>query len=614
MCRSPTPPQDLAALLDDRAAHGPDTPALLAPGREPLPGAGLVAFVRATASALAARGVGRGERIALVVPNGPEAATAFLAAAAAGVSAPLNPAYRREDFDFYLGDLGARAVLVADWLDSPVRAAAAALRVPVLELARPAGAAAGVFELRGEAGDPAPATPAGADDVALLLHTSGTTSRPKQVPLTHANLLASAGNVAGTLALGPADRCLNVMPLFHIHGLVAALLASLWAGGSVVCTPGLEADAFFRWLAEFRPTWYTAVPTIHQAAVAGLAARGGDVAFGSLRFIRSSSSALPRRVMQELEAGFGVPVLEAYGMTEAAHQMASNPLPPLARKPGSVGLAAGPEVAVMDAAGRLLAPGQQGEVVIRGPNVMGGYVANPDANARAFTDGWFRTGDQGYLDEDGYLFLTGRLKELINRGGEKVSPIEVDEVLMAHPGVAQALTFALPHPTLGEDVAAAVVVRSPGSPTAEQLRDFAAARLPYFKVPRRIVLVDAIPKGATGKPQRIGLAERLGLTADGDGAAPAGERVAPRTPVEEVVAALWAEVRPPGPAGVDDDFFGAGGDSIAATQLLGRVRDLLGVDVPLLAFFYRPTVAALAAEVDAAIGDGAPAADDPAAG
>jgi acyl-CoA synthetase (AMP-forming)/AMP-acid ligase II len=385
----------------------------------------------------------------------------------------------------------------------------------VIELLADAEGPAGAFTLApppGLAGTPAAPGPAAGDDVALVLHTSGTTSRPKIVPLRQINITASAFHIGETLRLGADDVCLNIMPLFHIHGLIAATLASLGAGAAVSCTPGFNAFRFFSWFTEVRPSWYTAVPTMHQA-ILGLAPRNqAAIAAGRLRFVRSSSASLPPQVMEAMEATFGVPVIEAYGMTEAAHQMASNPLPPAPRYAGSVGIAAGPEIAIMDESGTLLPRGALGEVVIRGRNVTAGYENNPTANASAFTNGWFRTGDQGVLDEAGYLRLTGRLKELINRGGEKVSPIEVDTILMDHPAVAQCLTFALPHPMLGEEVAAAIVLAEGAAATEAELRDFAAKRLAQFKVPRKVVFLDEIPKGATGKLQRIGLAEKLGLT------------------------------------------------------------------------------------------------------
>ena len=301
------------------------------------------------------------------------------------------------------------------------------------------------------------------------------------------------------------------MPLFHIHGLMAGVLASLDAGGTVICTPGFNALRFFAWLDGMAPTWVTAVPTMHQAILSRAPRNREIVARRRLRLLRSSSSSLPAPVMGELEAAFDAPVIESYGMTEASHQMTSNPMPPAERRPGGVGLAAGPDVAIMDQAGRLLAPGARGEVVIRGANVTRGYENNPEANAAAFAHGWFRTGDQGAIDGAGHLTLTGRLKEIINRGGEKIAPREVDDVLMAHPAVAQAVAFAMPHPKLGEDVAALIVLRDGAEAGERELRAFAARSLADFKVPRTILFRDEIPKGATGKLQRIGLAEKLGL-------------------------------------------------------------------------------------------------------
>jgi oxalate---CoA ligase len=471
-------------------------------------------LARRTVEALNALGVGRDDRVGIVLPNGPEMAAAFVCVAAGATTAPLNPAYRAEEYEFYLTDLRAKALLVEAGAETPARAVARKLGVPLIEVVAERAKGAGTFTLRPAetmGGAPARGGPAGPDDTALVLHTSGTTSRPKMVPLSQRNVLASARHIRHTLQLGPEDVCLNVMPLFHIHGLMAATLASLAAGGQVSCAPGFNALKFFAWLGEVRPTWYTAVPTMHQAILARAERNQEIIARSHLRFIRSSSASLPPQVMAELERVFRAPVIESYGMTEAAHQMASNPLPPRPRKPGSVGLAAGPEVAVMDESGNLLRPGAVGEVVIRGPNVTRGYEANPEANAKAFTSGWFRTGDQGVLDEDGYLRLTGRLKELINRGGEKISPLEVDEVLMDHPAVQQVVTFAMPHDKLGEEVAAAVVLRDGVSASERELRDFVSARLADFKVPRRVVLLPEIPKGATGKLQRIGLAKKLGL-------------------------------------------------------------------------------------------------------
>jgi len=488
--------------------------ALAAPERPPLGYGALRALIADTVGVLNRLGVRRGGRVAIVLPNGPEMAAAFLAIGAGAATAPLNPAYREEEFDFYLSDLEPRALVLAAGLESPARAVAARRGIPIIELVAQPEQPAGSFRLQtSAAAAPAAGGMAEPEDVALLLHTSGTTSRPKLVPLSQRNILASARHIGATLALTPADRCLSIMPLFHIHGLIGAVLSSLAAGGSVFCTPGFNALKFFGWLEGAAPTWYSAVPTMHQAILARAERNREVIARRKLRFIRSSSASLPPPVMAELEQTFGCPVIESYGMTEASHQMTSNPLPPRPRKPGTVGPAAGPEVTVVDEAGRPVTPGDTGEVVIRGPNVTAGYVANPTANASAFTNGWFRTGDQGVLDADGYLTITGRLKELINRGGEKISPREVDDLLMTHPAVAQCVTFALPHDKLGEEVAAAIVLREGLTATERELRDFVSARLADFKVPRKVVFLAEIPKGATGKLQRIGLAAKLGLTA-----------------------------------------------------------------------------------------------------
>jgi len=491
--------------------------AISAPGRKPLSFSGLRTLVDATRDRLNGLGIGRNDRVAIVLDNGPEMATCYIACACAVTSAPLNPAYRAEEFEFYLTDLKAAALIVASGSNTPALEVAIRLGVQVIELTPAADGPAGDFTLSLRSGEtqkaasaslPGPAQPA---DISMVLHTSGTTSRPKIVPLSQANLCASANHIRQTLQLTSTDCGLNIMPLFHIHGLIAGVLAPLSAGSQVFCTPGFNALKFFGWMDECKPTWYTAVPTMHQTILARAGKNAEVIARNPLRFLRSSSSSIPPQVIRELEDVFHAPLIESYGMTEATHQMASNPLPPAVRKPGSVGVAAGPEIAIMSEDGGLLAPGGIGEIVIRGPNVTAGYESNPKANAEAFTNGWFRTGDQGTLDAEGYLSLTGRLKEIINRGGEKISPREVDEILMDHPAVAQVVCFGMPHPKLGEEVAAAIVLREGQQATERELQDFVGKRAADFKVPKRILILDEIPKGATGKLQRIGLAAKLGL-------------------------------------------------------------------------------------------------------
>jgi oxalate---CoA ligase len=578
-------------LIRDQALRDGDAPAILAPGYATLSYAGLEQIVDRAGHALALLGLDRASRVALVCSNGADAGAAFLSIAAHAACAPLNPGYRAAEFELYLSDLRPQALVVEAGLDCAARGAAVSLGIPILELTRRASGVAGDVEIIGPVPRQARTVSVlESDDVALLLYTSGTTSRPKLVPLSQANLHSSAHHIAGALSLKPGDRCLNVMPLFHIHGLEAALLASIASGGSVVCCPGFIAPRFFEWAAEFRATWYTAVPTIHQSALARAKTNLDVIRTTSFRFIRSCSAALPSSVMEEMEAVFRVPVIEAYGMTEAAHQVATNPLPPGRRKSGSVGVAAGPEVAIMDDNGALLPPETDGEVVIRGSNVTRGYHQNQNANMASFTHGWFRTGDQGYLDREGYLFLKGRKKELINRGGEKLAPREIDEVLLRHPKIEQAAAFAVPHPSLGESVAAAIVPRKGQVITAREVRQFSARYLADFKVPERIHAVEDIPKGPTGKIQRIGLAARLGIGPGPDSQAVRREFVAPVSKREKEIANLFATTLGVARIGLHDDFFEQGGDSLLAAILLARIEELTGSAIPLFAFVDHPSV------------------------
>lgn len=497
------------------AEHDDNALAIGALDRDWLTYGGLRQLVADIKQTLNKANIGTKDRVAIVLPNGPEMATAFVAISQAATTAPLNPSYKQEEYEFYLKDLKAKAIVLADGYDGPALAAAENCGISILRLKTDSNLPAGQFSLDvGDLSGGASAMDPDVDDIALILHTSGTTSRPKIVPLTHANVAASADHIKATLSLVPEDRCMNVMPLFHIHGLIAAVLASLSAGASIWCASGFDALKFFGWMKEAQPTWYTAVPTMHQALLTRAGRNKEIIEQANLRFLRSSSASLPAQVMLELRDTFGAPVIEAYGMTEAAHQMACNPLPPREQKPGFVGVEAGPLVRIADEVENKLIE-SVGEVVISGPNVTPGYEGNEEANKASFfmsgDNRWFRTGDKGQIDSEGYLQLTGRLKEIINRGGEKISPLEVDGILMDHPAIAQVVTFALPHPKLGEEVAAAVVLREGQDADERNIRDFASTHLADFKVPKKIVILDEIPKGATGKMQRIGLAQKLGL-------------------------------------------------------------------------------------------------------
>ena len=455
------------------------------------------------ASQLTNIGLRKGDRIAIALPNGLEVIASFLAASTVGTAAPLNPSYTRDEFKFYLEDTSARVLIVPKDNSDEARAAATEGKILIIESSID-GSGCVRFSSDRQLRDAAAATTH--EDIALILHTSGTTSRPKRVPLSHANLLTSARNVANTYQLIDEDVSLCVMPLFHVHGLVASTLATFATGGTVVVPPKFNPLSFWSTVREHRATWYSAVPTIHQVLLSrakGTRPSGAE----RLRFIRSCSAALAPQMMTDLESTFGVPVLEAYGMTEAAHQMASNPLPPAERKPGSVGRGTAVEIAILDEAGNLLPSGATGEVSIKGPNVFGGYEGNAEANAESFSNGWFRTGDQGTLDHDGYLTLVGRIKELINRGGEKISPREIDEALLRHPAVAEACCFGIPDRIYGEGVAAAVVLKE--AATEKELIAHCRLSLSDFKCPTTIYILDSIPRTATGKIQRRNVAAAI---------------------------------------------------------------------------------------------------------
>ncbi len=592
-----TEPAQLYTLIIEASNRNPAAPAMLAPGKKASSFELLVQHLFTVIHQVSRWGFTPSDRLALVLPNGPESATAFLALSQVSTCAPLNPAYPYQDFHFSLQDLKVRAVITSFGEEHPAYQVARALQIPVIQLI-PDPLHAGLYSLSSDLRPRMDITQpllAELDDTALVLHTSGTTSRPKIVPLSHRNLFHSTRNIIDTYQLSPADRCLNMMPLFHVHGLMAAVTATLVSGGSVVCTPGFSADQVLDWFSLFQPTWYTVVPSIHNA-LAEQAARDVDrVSNHHLRFIRSCSSALPPVLAQKLEDIFTVPVLEAYGMTEGTHQIASNPLPPAARKPGSVGKPTGrTQAAILDGQGNLLQTGETGEICIRGENVISGYENNPQANASNFINGWLRTGDQGYMDHEGYLFITGRIKEIINRGGEKISPREIDEVLLQHPAVQQAVAFAIPHPSLGEDVAAAVVLRPSSACGMQELRQFAAGKLADFKVPRLILVLEDLPKGPTGKVQRVGMAEKLKFQLAQVRELDHSDGSEPGTPLETALLPLWRSVFEIQEISINDDFLALGGDSIMAARLLLQVERELGVSLSLRDIFTAPTISSMA--------------------
>jgi acyl-CoA synthetase (AMP-forming)/AMP-acid ligase II len=461
------------------------------------------------------QGFGRDACVAVVAPPGAELGTMFLGVASACRCAPLNPALRATEIAFVLRDTGAQALIVGAGTSESVVNAAREAGVRVLATVRNQNRAGdwcvAPCMATSEPSDDGPPRP---DDIALYLHTSGTTARPKLVPILHSAVGSSARSIVDSLELRPEDRSLCIMPLFHVHGLVAGFLAPLVSGGSVWCAPGFHADRFFEWLRESQATWYTAVPTMHQTILLRSRHHADILRPHNLRVVRSCSAPLPEVVWTELQKTFRVPVVQAYGMTEAAHQISSTSLASERCEMGSVGKSTGPRIAIMDQEGNPQGDGTKGEVVLSGASLIRRYASPPEANDTAFQGDWFRTGDEGYLDEGGNLRLTGRFKELINSGGEKISPYEVEEVLLSHPAVREAVAFPMPHPLLGEAVASAVVLELETGVTAVALRSWVRDRLARYKVPRRIAIVAQLPRGSSGKLQRIGMAAQLGLCDD----------------------------------------------------------------------------------------------------
>ncbi len=457
---------------------------------------------------LAATNIINSDRAAIVLPNGPLMASSFLSISSYMSAAPLNPSYKQEEFEFYLDDLKPKFLLVEPNSKSLAVIAAKNLNIPVFEMKISDNQPLGTFELFDKETDYK--NPNGYDE-ALVLHTSGTTSRPKIVPLSNLNIFTSAVNISKSLKLTTDDHCLNIMPLFHIHGLIAVLSASAKVGASICASNGFNALKFLDLAETQNITWYSGVPTMHQAILLRAQKNSDKAKKLNLRFIRSSSASLPPAIFEQLNDIFETPVIEAYGMTEATHQMASNPLPPAIQKPGLVGMPAGPEICIMNDKNEKLPEGEIGEICIKGDNVTNGYENNPEANKQSFVNNWFRTGDEGFFDEDGYLKISGRLKEIINKGGEKISPLEVDNILMDFPPIDQALCFGYKDKMLGEDIAVAIKLKENKSCTEDDIKSYANEKLAKFKIPKKIFIVEDIPKGATGKLQRIGLAKKFEL-------------------------------------------------------------------------------------------------------
>jgi acyl-CoA synthetase (AMP-forming)/AMP-acid ligase II/acyl carrier protein len=554
----------------------------------------LFAKVGALIDVLHGLGVGRGARVAIVLPNGVEMAITLLGVTCVATAVPLNPVYRREEYRAYFDEIRVGFLLTRKGFQSEARAVASEKGVPILELSSD-----GKLELTSDERRPAGSGLAERGDVALVLLTSGSTGRSKKVPLTHRNICVSTRDICRTLALGPADRCLCMWEQFHVGGLVDLLLVPLASGGTVICAGGFDAARFYELLEAKQPTWFQGVPTTLNELSVYAKKSLTRLGVAPLRFIRSVAAALSPQLMEEIESLFNVPVIQTFGMTEAGPLITTNLLPPAPRKPGSVGPSCGPEIRIEAPDGTPLPSGEIGEVAVRGENVVAGYEDAPEANAHSFRGGWFHTGDTGYLDSDGHLFLKGRLKEMINRGGEKITLQEIDDVLLAHPAIAQAATFSVKHRTLGEDVAAAVVLRTPGAVSEAEIRGFVAQRLAEFKVPQRVLILEAMPRDPIGKVNRLTLATLADSLAAPKAAAGAENEI------ERKLSQIWAEELSLPQVGLDENFFAIGGNSLSGVRMLIAAEDAFGIELPANALVDHVTVRQMAKLLDP---DAAPAA------
>jgi len=566
--------------------------ALLAPERLPVSYDGLYNQIEKVMSFLNNHGLGRGSRIAAILPNGPDMAALFLGVIAESVFVPLAPSLTEEGYASSFSNLKVSALVVTSDSNLCARSVAVQNNIPVIKLMPLKDEAAGLFDLTWKSGDkqrpvhrgfPSP------EDIAVILVTSGTSSQPKVVPLRQKNIFAAAWHIASTLELTAKDRCLNMMPMFHITGLVSPILASLLAGGSVFCPAELSLNDFEAWLRHYSPTWYSAVPAIHQAILDKADQTGWDLRNTSLRFVRSTTSPLFEPLFLRLERLFGVPVIQSYGLTEAL-PISSTPLNPYRRRPTSVGVPIS-DIRIVDDRGLQLECGATGEILVSGPQVFNGYENYPKANESVFSDGWFRTGDIGYLDEENYLYVTGRLKEMINRGGQKVSPSEVETVLMTHAAVREVAVFGVPHDRLGEAVIAAVVLTDKSRTSEADLQRHVAEHLAPYSVPQQIITVANIPKGSSGKFRRSDLAQHFR-----DSLNPVFSN--PVTETEKTIAMIWSSILKIETVGRNDNFFSLGGDSLMAVEMFAHIEKVLGVVLPSAVIYQAPTVERLAEEIE----------------
>ena len=560
----------IPAIIREHARSTPQAPAILSSGGA-LTYEGLQRQIDAIAAVLEDAGITAGTRVAIVMPDGPELAVAIVAVACHATAVPLNPSLTAAELEELFAVQRLEALILADWVESAAQEVAARRRMCVMAASREQGR---VQIGRRTAPLSTGATPRAVapDDTAFILRTSGTTARPKLVAVTHRNLIAMAGRMRKWFVLAPEDRVLCILPLYYAQGLKMSLFVPLILGTSLACPSRSSDSDVLAWLAELKPTWFTAGPTLLRAVLERARALGKAGFRHQLRVIISASAPIPDAVRDGLAEHFGVPVLNAFGLSEAG-LVAANEFAAEARKLGTVGRPWPGELAIWTADQGVVGPDILGEIVVRGPGVTPGYIDDPEANRAAFVDGWFHTGDLGRIDGDGFLTIVGRIKEMINRGGEKIAPAEIDQAILRHPAVAEAASFGIPHPRLGEDVAAAVVLRPGQTVSSLELRHYLKTLLAPFKIPRRILLLPALPKGETGKVRRQDFVKLLPARVK------TGPTVEPSS-LEAEIAAIWQRLLGCSDIDRDDEFFELGGDSLLATQMILEVERLTGKQLP----------------------------------
>lgn len=577
--------------LQQWAAVAPDTAALVSQGRPALTYFGLWDHISATSEALCSAGLRPGTVAALALPSDACFVTAALAVTLQSTCTPLDPGLTADECRTYLQRLGASTLIAPHGNASPAEEVALGLGMNVIRIRDAKDSPAGRFTIA-EAQTPGREPAARHSDAAFILLTSSTTGVPKMVPWSRANVRAAVLQDIRAFGLNRQDRFLALMP-FHTAHSIYTILTQLSCGGSVGCPSALDAAGIFAAFESLRPTWSSAGPALHNLLLAQ--ARDNPAFFRQipLRFVRSAGAPPKQDLLATLENLLGVPVLDSYGLTEIPGVARNTPAQ---RRQGSVGKSVGADIGIVDELGNLLPAGEPGEIVARGPTLTAGYLDHLEANQAGFRNGWFYTGDLGHLDSDGFLFLAGRKKEIINRGGSKISPREVDDALARHPAVADVAAFAVPHRTLGEDVAAAVVLNASAEATELQLRRFAAEHLAPYKVPRRIVFVESIPRTAAGKPKRAALSEGFQALLSRPPGSPdsAGSR-RPPTSLEGRLIEIWRPILGIQDIGAEDNFFDLGGDSLSAARMLAEVEAVeIGASLDGSAFFDQPTIVELA--------------------